>query len=53
MPAEPRPLEPRSKEGAADVASLVALGLEEPPPIPTPSIQPFLAPDLPPPDEED
>jgi hypothetical protein len=46
-------MEPRRQDGGADVDSLVALGLEEPPPIPTPSIQPFLAPDLPPPDDED
>ncbi len=48
---EPRPVEPRPRTGAADVQSLVALGVEEPPPIPAPSIQPFLEPDLPPVDE--
>ena len=39
-------------DGAADVASLVALGVEDPPPIPQPSIDPFLEPDLPPADDE-
>lgn len=29
-------MEPRRQEGAADVASLVALGYEDPPPIPEP-----------------
>ncbi|MFC9285355.1 hypothetical protein [Streptomyces sp. NPDC057052] len=33
---DPLPMEPRSKEGGADVASLVALGLEDPPPTPGP-----------------
>jgi hypothetical protein len=37
---DPRPVEPRNREGAADVASLVALGLEEPPPIPEPAAPP-------------
>lgn len=43
---EPRPVEPRSRDGGADVGSLVAMGVEEPPPIP--STQPFLEPDWPP-----
>jgi hypothetical protein len=33
---DPRPVEPRRLEGAADVDSLVALGLEQPPPRPSP-----------------
>ncbi|MFM9703576.1 hypothetical protein [Streptomyces galilaeus] len=37
---DPRPMEPRRQEGAADVASLVALGYEDPPPIPEPSPPP-------------
>lgn len=41
---DPRPLEPRSRDGGADVGSLVAMGVAEPPPIPQPSIQPFQAP---------
>ena len=49
---DPRPVQPRRLDGAADVTSLVALGAEDPPPIPAPSIQPFLEPDLPPADDE-
>jgi hypothetical protein len=33
------------------MGSLVRLGREDPPPIPAPSIQPFLEPDWPPDDE--
>ncbi|MFF9175996.1 hypothetical protein [Streptomyces sp. NPDC014793] len=39
---EPTPMPPRQDPGAADVQSLVALGVEEPPPIP--STDPFLEP---------
>ena len=46
---DPIPVLPRQDAGAADIKSLVALGREEPPPIP--SIDPFLAPDWPPDDE--
>jgi hypothetical protein len=51
---DPRPVAARPKGGAADVGSLVALGEAEPPPVPVPSIRPFLEPDLPPaePDSE-
>jgi hypothetical protein len=41
MPArDPRPVEPRSRDGGADIGSLVAMGVEEPPPIPTPPAPP-------------
>jgi hypothetical protein len=41
MPApEPRPLEPRRQDGAADVASLVALGKAVAPPTPKPAPAP-------------
>jgi len=33
---DPLPMESRSREGGADVGSLVALGLEDPPPLPAP-----------------
>ena len=49
MPEPPVERLPRRDNAAADIRSLVALGREEPPPIPAPSIQPFLEPDLPPP----
>lgn len=42
------PRSPRRDDTAADLGSLVALGREEPPPIPAPSISPFLEPELPP-----
>lgn len=35
---------PRRDDTAADIGSLVALGQEEPPPIPAPAIQPFQEP---------
>jgi hypothetical protein len=41
MPArDPLLVEPRRREGAADVGSLVAMGVEEPPPVPEPSEPP-------------
>ena len=41
MPArDPRPVEPRRQEGGADFGSLVAMGIEEPPPIPAPPAPP-------------
>lgn len=41
MPARtPQPLEPRRREGGTDVGSLVALGLEDPPPVPAPPAPP-------------
>ncbi|WP_159106687.1 hypothetical protein [Streptomyces rishiriensis] len=49
---DPRPLEPRARDGAADLATLVAMGVEEPPPIPAPATNPFLAPDWPPAEED-
>lgn len=33
---DPIPVQPRPQPGAADLRSLVALGREEPPPIPQP-----------------
>ena len=42
------PRTPRRDTTAADMASLVQLGREDPPPIPEPSISPFLEPELPP-----
>jgi hypothetical protein len=44
---DPRPVRPRRDDTAADVKSLVQLGREDPPPVPAPSIQPFLEPDYP------
>lgn len=41
---DPIPLRPRRDDTAADVRSLVQLGREDPPPVPAPSIQPFLEP---------
>jgi len=45
------PMPPRYDDTAADMRSLVQLGREEPPPVPAPSIQPFLEPDWPPANE--
>jgi hypothetical protein len=39
---------PRRDDTAADLGSLVRMGEAEPPPVPAPSISPFLEPDLPP-----
>jgi hypothetical protein len=39
---------PRRDDTAADIGSLVRMGEAEPPPVPAPSISPFLEPDLPP-----
>ncbi|MEU6543863.1 hypothetical protein ACFYY9_26600 [Streptomyces nigra] len=41
---EARERPPRRDDTAADIGSLVALGQEEPPPIPAPAIQPFQEP---------
>lgn len=51
---EPIPRNPRRDDTAADTRSLEQLGRIDPQPVPAPSIQPFLEPDLPPPpvDEE-
>jgi hypothetical protein len=47
---DPRPVEPRRMKGAADVDSLVALGMEETPPTPTAAAPPVVeAPPTPPP----
>jgi hypothetical protein len=37
---DPRPLPERPMDGAADLGSLVALGVEEPPPVPEPIAPP-------------
>jgi hypothetical protein len=54
---DPRPVEPRRAVGAADVDSLVALGIEEPPPVPSPPGPPRVqeppAPPVPVPDPAD
>ncbi|UPZ27603.1 hypothetical protein MUK60_07125 [Streptomyces sp. LRE541] len=42
------PRAPRRDDTAADARSLEQMGRIEPQPIPAPSIQPFLEPDLPP-----
>ncbi len=48
MPArDPLPVPPRSRDGAADVGSLVAMGVEEPPPIPEPVFVEPVYPNLP------
>lgn len=47
---DPIPLPPRQDYTDADIGSLVRLGVAEPPPIPTPDINPFqepVYPDLP------
>lgn len=44
MPEPPRPMRPREDPGAADLKVLVALGREEPPPLPEPATDPFLEP---------
>jgi len=48
---EPIPRPPRRDDTAADARSLEQLGRLDPQPIPAPSIQPFLEPDWPPPDD--
>lgn len=47
---EPRAVQPRRDDAAADLGSLVEMGREEPPPIPAPATDPFLQPDWPPDD---
>lgn len=44
---DPIPVQPRPQPGAADIKSLVALGVEEPPPIPEPVFIAPVYPDLP------
>ena len=44
---EAREPPPRRDDTAADMGSLVALGHEEPPPVPAPSTNPFLEPPWP------
>lgn len=50
---EARERPPRRDDSAADMGSLVALGREEPPPVPAPSISPFLEPPPMPPDDDE
>ncbi|MEU4154713.1 hypothetical protein [Streptomyces antimycoticus] len=47
MPEPPRPVQPRPQPGAADLTALIALGEEEPPPIPQPATNPFQEPQYP------
>jgi hypothetical protein len=51
--AEPAPRTPRRDDTAADAGSLERAGRLDPQPIPVPSIRPFLAPDLPPFEDDD
>ncbi|MFG3046210.1 hypothetical protein ACGFZR_14940 [Streptomyces sp. NPDC048241] len=44
---DPIPVLPRTQDAPADIATLVRLGEEEPPPIPEPATDPFLEPDYP------
>jgi hypothetical protein len=46
-----RPAVRRVDEAAADTGTLADMGVVEEPPIPVPSISPFLEPNFPPPDE--
>jgi len=48
MPEPAAARTPRRDDTAADAGSLERMGRIEPQPIPAPSIQPFLEPDLPP-----
>ncbi|MDH6610347.1 hypothetical protein M2164_005982 [Streptomyces sp. SAI-208] len=48
MPEPPAARAPRRDDTAADAGSLERMGRLEPQPIPAPSIQPFLEPELPP-----
>lgn len=47
---DPRPVEPRRGDAAADLGSLVELGFEAPPQVPAPADDLFLQPDWPPDD---
>jgi hypothetical protein len=49
----PAARQPRRDDSAADAGSLARMGRLDPQPIPAPSISPFLAPDLPPFEEDD
>lgn len=51
--AEPAPRQPRRDTTAADAGSLERAGRLDPQPVPAPSTSPFLAPDLPPFEEDD
>lgn len=53
MPEPPVVREPRRDDTAADAGSLERMGRIDPQPIPAPSISPFLAPNLPPFEEDD
>ncbi|MGW2721462.1 hypothetical protein [Streptomyces sp. NPDC001492] len=48
MPEPPAAREPRRDTTAADAASLERMGRIDEQPVPAPSINPFLEPDLPP-----
>ena len=51
MPEPPAARAPRRDTTAADAGSLERMGRLDEQPVPAPSIQPFLEPDLPPADE--
>jgi hypothetical protein len=48
-----RPHVPRVDEAAADLGTMVELGMADEPPVPVPSTQPFLEPQWPPEAEPD
>ncbi|GGK24806.1 hypothetical protein GCM10011583_66100 [Streptomyces camponoticapitis] len=47
------PVQPRVDEAAADLGTMVELGMADPAPVPSPSIAPFLEPAWPPEVEPD
>jgi hypothetical protein len=47
------PVQPRRDDTAADMRSLVELGRAPEQPVPAPSLNPFLEPDLPPPPDDE
>ncbi|WP_381801249.1 hypothetical protein [Streptomyces niveus] len=47
------PVTPRVDEAAADLGTMVELGLAEEPPVPSPFLAPFLEPQWPPPASDD
>jgi hypothetical protein len=50
---EARPVTRRINDAAADMGSLVRMGLADEQPVPAPSISPFLEPDWPPDDYDE
>lgn len=51
--SDQRPHVPRVDEAAADLGTMVELGMADEPPVPSPSITPFLEPQWPPEAEAD